>query len=160
MTRLGWWIVHCLSLVFGYITASKKSSIFQSQNLTYYLCNVWVKASKKASDWLLRSWKVEKLKVVFFTVYVRHASGPIHSKHPIRYIYRFVHIWRIKVSPTYCTFLLWQHYHNTNFPQEGFKLGSLGLPAGLLPIEPPLLVLNLKTEKMIRGRKFHEREWT
>ena len=29
---------------------------------------------------------------------------------------------------------------NTNLPQAGFEIGSLGPQAGLLPIEPPLLV--------------------
>ena len=29
---------------------------------------------------------------------------------------------------------------HTNLPQAGFELGSLGPQAGVLPIEPPLLV--------------------
>ena len=42
-----------------------------------------------------------------------------------------------------CFFILVQLVHKivqTNLPQAGFELGSLGPKAGVLPIEPPLLV--------------------
>ena len=38
---------------------------------------------------------------------------------------------------------MFQKIVHTNLPQAGFELGSLGPQAGVLPIEPPLLVLIL-----------------
>ena len=38
---------------------------------------------------------------------------------------------------------------HTNLPQAGFELRSLGPQAGVLPIEPPLLVINNKRSNLI-----------
>ena len=43
---------------------------------------------------------------------------------------------------------------HTNFPGEGFKFGSLGLQAGMLPIESPLLVTTKYLIKKTKNNQF------